>query len=43
MSAPVTDRNGRTVAFGSSAPDPTRPDLVPGDTYDTSHVIRHLR
>ncbi|MFJ8596719.1 hypothetical protein [Streptomyces sp. NPDC093598] len=39
VSAPVIDRNGRTVAFSSSSPD-----LVPGDTYDTSHVyVRHLR
>ncbi|MFI6807106.1 hypothetical protein ACIBO6_19075 [Streptomyces luteogriseus] len=39
VSAPVIDRTGRTVAFSSSAPD-----LVPGDTYDTSHVyVRHLR
>ncbi|MEU0219978.1 hypothetical protein ABZ281_35080 [Streptomyces sp. NPDC006265] len=39
VSAPVIDRNGRTVAFSSSAPD-----LVPGDTYDTSHVyVRHPR
>ncbi|GHC88394.1 hypothetical protein RFN57_32130 [Streptomyces violaceochromogenes] len=39
VSAPVIDRHGRTVAFGSASPD-----LVPGDTYDTSHVyIRHLK
>ncbi|MFG2809413.1 TolB family protein [Streptomyces massasporeus] len=39
VSAPVIDRNGRTVAFASSSPD-----LVPGDTYDTAHVyVRHLR
>jgi hypothetical protein len=39
VSAPVIDRDGRTVAFGSSSPD-----LVPGDTYDTSHIyVRHLR
>ncbi|MBR8639478.1 PD40 domain-containing protein [Streptomyces tuirus] len=39
VSAPVIDRHGRTVAFSSSSPD-----LVPGDTYDTSHVfVRHLR
>ncbi|MER5578328.1 TolB family protein [Streptomyces massasporeus] len=39
VSAPVIDRNGRTVAFASSSPD-----LVPGDTYDTTHVyVRHLR
>ncbi|MFJ3624377.1 hypothetical protein ACIPSH_40480 [Streptomyces iakyrus] len=39
VSAPVTDRDGRTVAFGSSSAD-----LVPGDTYDTSHVyVRHVR
>jgi Tol biopolymer transport system component len=39
VSAPVIDRHGRTVAFSSSAPD-----LVPGDTYDTSHVyVRHLK
>ncbi|WP_033313220.1 PD40 domain-containing protein [Streptomyces iakyrus] len=39
VSAPVTDRDGRTVAFGSSSAD-----LVPGDTYDTSHVyVRHMR
>ncbi|MER5832891.1 hypothetical protein ABT116_19040 [Streptomyces sp. NPDC002130] len=33
---PVIDRDGRTLAFGSSSPD-----LVPGDTSH-SHV-RHLR
>ncbi|WP_405507522.1 TolB family protein [Streptomyces purpurascens] len=39
VSAPVIDRHGREVAFSSSSPD-----LVPGDTYDTSHVyVRHLR
>ncbi|MFJ4536383.1 TolB family protein [Streptomyces tibetensis] len=39
VSAPVIDRDGRTLAFGSSSPD-----LVPGDTYDTSHIfVRHLR
>ncbi|MFJ5732817.1 TolB family protein [Streptomyces paradoxus] len=39
VSAPVIDRHGRTIAFGSASPD-----LVPGDTYDTSHVyVRHLR
>ncbi|MFI8830745.1 TolB family protein [Streptomyces afghaniensis] len=39
VSAPVIDRHGRQVAFSSSAPD-----LVPGDTYDTSHVyVRHLK
>ncbi|MFD6173670.1 TolB family protein [Streptomyces coeruleorubidus] len=39
VSAPVLDRHGRTVAFSSSSPD-----LVPGDTYDTSHVyVRHMR
>ncbi|MFI8894148.1 TolB family protein [Streptomyces paradoxus] len=39
VSAPVIDRHGRTVAFGSASPD-----LVPGDTYDTSHVyVRHTR
>ncbi|MER7478241.1 hypothetical protein ABTX60_11365 [Streptomyces sp. NPDC126510] len=39
VSAPVIDRDGRTLAFGSSSPD-----LVPGDTYDTSHsYVRHLR
>ncbi|GAA2289993.1 hypothetical protein GCM10010234_33580 [Streptomyces hawaiiensis] len=39
MSAPVIDRDGRTLAFGSSSPD-----LVPGDTYDTTHIyVRHLR
>ncbi len=39
VSAPVIDRNGRQVAFSSSSPD-----LVPGDTYDTSHVyVRHMR
>ncbi|MEU3931931.1 hypothetical protein AB0E85_07745 [Streptomyces sp. NPDC029044] len=39
VSAPVTDRHGRTIAFGSASPD-----LVPGDTYDTSHVyVRHTR
>jgi Tol biopolymer transport system component len=39
VSAPVIDRGGRTVAFSSSSAD-----LVPGDTYDTSHVyVRHLR
>ncbi|MEU1001146.1 hypothetical protein [Streptomyces tibetensis] len=38
VSAPVIDRDGRTIAFGSSSPD-----LVPGDTYDTSHIyVRHL-
>ncbi|WP_406454172.1 hypothetical protein OH768_16005 [Streptomyces sp. NBC_01622] len=36
---PVTDRHGRTVAFSSWATD-----LVPGDTYDTTHVyVRHLK
>ncbi|MET9869665.1 hypothetical protein ABZZ16_26555, partial [Streptomyces sp. NPDC006386] len=39
VTAPVIDRHGRTVAFSSYSPD-----LVPGDTYDTSHVyVRHLR
>ena len=39
VSAPVIDRHGRTIAFGSASPD-----LVPGDTYDTSHVsVRHMR
>jgi Tol biopolymer transport system component len=39
VSDPVIDRHGRTVAFGSASPD-----LVPGDTYDTSHVyVRHMR
>ncbi|CAM5746460.1 putative Flocculation protein FLO11 [Streptomyces afghaniensis 772] len=39
VSAPVIDRHGRRLAFSSSAPD-----LVPGDTYDTSHVyVRHLK
>ncbi|MFF7794308.1 TolB family protein [Streptomyces sp. NPDC007991] len=39
VSAPVIDRHGRRVAFGSSAPD-----LVPGDTYDSSHIyVRHLK
>ncbi|MFD8225731.1 hypothetical protein ACFV16_16350 [Streptomyces massasporeus] len=39
VSAPVIDRRGRTIAFGSASPD-----LVPGDTYDTAHVyVRHLR
>ncbi|MEU6472214.1 hypothetical protein ABZ927_02605 [Streptomyces massasporeus] len=39
VSAPVIDRGGRTVAFGSASPD-----LVPGDTYDTAHVyVRHLK
>ncbi len=39
VSAPVVDRHGRKAAFGSSSPD-----LVPGDTYDTSHVyVRHMR
>ncbi|MFC9508657.1 TolB family protein [Streptomyces sp. NPDC057002] len=39
VSAPVIDRNGRTAAFSSSSPD-----LVPGDTYDTSHVfVRRIR
>ncbi|MGW6546078.1 hypothetical protein ACWGBH_24965 [Streptomyces massasporeus] len=39
VAAPVIDRHGRTVAFGSASPD-----LVPGDTYDTAHVyVRHLR
>ncbi|MGK5692336.1 TolB family protein [Streptomyces sp. URMC 128] len=39
VSAPVVDRHGRTVAFSSSSPD-----LVPDDTYDTSHVyIRHMK
>ncbi|MFD5480568.1 TolB family protein [Streptomyces hawaiiensis] len=39
VSAPVIDRGGRTVAFSSSSAD-----LVPGDTYDTSHVyVRRLR
>ncbi|MYS92088.1 MULTISPECIES: PD40 domain-containing protein [Streptomyces] len=39
VSAPVIDRHGRQVAFSSSAAD-----LVPGDTYDTSHVyVRHMR
>ncbi|MFF8873594.1 hypothetical protein [Streptomyces massasporeus] len=39
VSAPVIDRHGRTVAFGSASPD-----LVPGDTYDTAHVyVRHLK
>ncbi|MFJ4979608.1 TolB family protein [Streptomyces coeruleorubidus] len=39
VSAPVLDRHGRTVAFSSASPD-----LVPGDTYDTSHVyVRHMR
>ncbi|MGA5899544.1 TolB family protein [Streptomyces venetus] len=38
VSAPVPDRHGRKVAFASSSPD-----LVPGDTYDTSHVyVRRL-
>ncbi|MFE9600626.1 TolB family protein [Streptomyces hokutonensis] len=36
---PVIDRHGRTVAFSSWATD-----LVPGDTYDTTHVyVRHLK
>ncbi|GAA2525363.1 PD40 domain-containing protein [Streptomyces levis] len=39
VSPPVLDRHGRTVAFASASPD-----LVPGDTYDTSHVyVRHLK
>ncbi|WP_078972936.1 TolB family protein [Streptomyces sp. MMG1533] len=39
VSFPVIDRHGRQVAFSSSAAD-----LVPGDTYDTTHVfVRHLR
>jgi Tol biopolymer transport system component len=39
VSAPVIDRDGRTVAFSSSSAD-----LVPGDTYDTSHVyVRRLK
>ncbi|MGC5037913.1 hypothetical protein ACPXCS_24255 [Streptomyces sp. DT190] len=39
VSTPVLDRHGRTVAFASPSPD-----LVPGDTYDTSHVyVRHLK
>jgi Tol biopolymer transport system component len=39
VSAPAIDRHGRQVAFSSSSPD-----LVPGDTYDTSHVyVRHMR
>ncbi|MBB6418237.1 hypothetical protein [Streptomyces sp. AK010] len=39
VSAPVVDRNGRTVAFASSSPD-----LVPVDTCDTAHVcVRHPR
>lgn len=39
VSFPVIDRHGRTVAFSSSGTD-----LVPGDTYDTTHVyVRHLR
>ncbi|WDV54770.1 hypothetical protein PV963_32615 [Streptomyces coeruleorubidus] len=39
VSAPVIDRHGRQIAFSSSSPD-----LVPGDTYDTSHVyVRHLK
>ncbi|MFC9683930.1 TolB family protein [Streptomyces sp. NPDC056948] len=39
VSAPVIDRHGRKAAFSSSSPD-----LVPGDTYDTSHVyVRHIR
>jgi Tol biopolymer transport system component len=39
VSAPVIDRHSRQVAFSSSSPD-----LVPGDTYDTSHVhVRHMR
>ncbi|SDP13287.1 component of the Tol biopolymer transport system [Streptomyces sp. cf386] len=38
-SFPVIDRHGRTVAFASGATD-----LVPGDTYDTTHLyVRHLR
>ncbi|MGW3285742.1 TolB family protein [Streptomyces sp. NPDC001002] len=36
---PVIDRHGGTVAFSSWATD-----LVPGDTYDTTHVyVRHLK
>ncbi|CAL9585768.1 hypothetical protein [Streptomyces sp. enrichment culture] len=39
VSPPVLDRHGRTVAFASASPD-----LVPGDTYDTSHIyVRHLK
>ena len=39
VSFPVIDRHGRTVAFSSYATD-----LVPDDTYDTTHVyVRHLR
>ncbi|MGW0332995.1 TolB family protein [Streptomyces sp. NPDC003011] len=39
VSFPVIDRHGRQVAFSSSAAD-----LVPEDTYDTTHVhVRHLR
>ncbi|MFE0476926.1 hypothetical protein ACFW2V_35575 [Streptomyces sp. NPDC058947] len=39
VSPPVLDRHGRTVAFASASPD-----LVPGDTYDTSHVyVRHMK
>ncbi|GGX21413.1 PD40 domain-containing protein [Streptomyces lomondensis] len=39
VSAAVLDRHGRTVAFRSASPD-----LVPGDTYDTTHVyVRHMR
>jgi Tol biopolymer transport system component len=39
VSAPVIDRHGRQVAFSSSSPD-----LVTGDTYDTSHVyVRRMR
>lgn len=35
----MIDRDGRAVAFSSPAAD-----LVPGDTYDTSHVyVRHLK